>query len=170
MTDNRKELFKQLLDEIDISYKLIYEYDQIPLLYGGNLFYQQETHTIQQIGKNPGITVSEISENTGKTTSACSQIIKKLRQRNAIVQKRNMNNCRQYNLELTDYGWEIYNEHEALDSACFDTYEEQLKGFTEEQLMTTIMVQKKLNEAFKKDVQRSLQKSAGEISEIKEAL
>ena len=169
MADNKKMLLKQLLDEIDISYKLIYEYDQIPLSYGGNLFYQQETHTIQQIGRNPGITVSEIAENTGKTTSACSQIIRKLRERNTIIQKRNMNNCRQYNLELTDYGWEIYNEHEALDSACYDTYEEQLNEFTDEQLETTIMVQKKLNEAFKKDVQRSLQKCNGEIDGVKEA-
>lgn len=157
MTDKQKHLLNRLLDEIDISYKLIYEYDQIPLMYGGMLFYQQETHTIQQIGKNPGITVSEIAENTGKTTSACSQIIKKLRERNAVIQKRNMSNCRQYNLELTDYGWEIFNEHEALDSACFENYEQQLRQFSEEQLNTAIMVQQKLNEAFKKDVKRSLE-------------
>lgn len=157
MTDKQKYLFNQLLDEIDISYKLIYEYDQIPLMYGGMLFYQQETHTIQQIGKNPGITVSEIAENTGKTTSACSQIIKKLRERNVVIQKRNMSNCRQYNLELTDYGWEIFNEHEALDSACFENYEQQLQQFSEEQLNTAIMVQQKLNEAFQKDVKRSLE-------------
>lgn len=161
LDDAVKKKLDELLGEIDISYDLINEYDQIPLMYGGEHFYQQETHTIQQIGRNPGITVSEIAENTGKTTSACSQIIRKLRHKNVVIQKRNEANCRQYNLELTNYGWQIFHEHEALDQKCYKNYEQHMNKFTEDQIENAIEVLRSLNAAFKEDVLRSRKQHEG---------
>ena len=159
--EEKTKLLHNLLSQIDESYELINQYDQIPLTYGDKKFYQAETHTIQLIGKMPGITVSEIAEKTGKTKSACSQIIKKLCLSGTVVQIRNPQNNRQYYLELTDYGWQVYNEHEALDSYCYDNYTKQMEYISIEQLKAAILVQEKLNEVFRHDVDRSLKQSNG---------
>lgn len=157
--DNKRNLLNNLLAVLDESVELINMYDEIPLNYAGRQFYQAETHTIQQIGRQPGITVSEIAENMGKTISACSQIIKKLKAGGAVIQTRNKQNNRQYNLELTDYGWQIFSEHESLDNECYENYVQILKNISVDQLETAITIQTILRDAFKLDVERSLEQN-----------
>ncbi len=95
-----------------------------------------------------------------KTPSASSQIIRKLRKKGLVFQKRNKDNNREYNLFLTDYGWRIYKAHAAVDEECGRRKLKQLSVFSEEELRTYLKIHNVINEGFEADVRQ-----AGKISD-----
>lgn len=151
----RYELFCAMMEEIDLAGRLMNEYDSLPHEYSGEVLYQVESHVIQVIGRNPGTTATEIAQMLGKTTSACSQCIKKLRKKDWIKQVRNEENNRQYNLYLTELGWDIFQKHEQFDQICYERKCEILENFSDEELETYLAIQKKINEGFLDDVKFS---------------
>ena len=118
----KEELYLQIMDGLEKSCRLMAAYDEMPHEYGDSILYQVESHTIERIGITPGITSSELSAGMNKTPSASSQIIRKLRKKGLVFQKRNKDNNREYNLFLTDYGWRIYKAHAAVDEECGGVY------------------------------------------------
>ena len=79
MEDKKFELFYDVMKEMDKAYDLMVEYDSLPHNYGNYVLYQVESHMIDCIGRNAGITITELADDFGKTRSACSQMVKKLR-------------------------------------------------------------------------------------------
>lgn len=162
--DTRYEIFLQMMKEMDKAYDLMEEYDAMPHKYGKENLYQAESHTIEMIGKNQGITVTEIAKRMHKTKSACSQIIRKLRNKGWVDQKRNDENNREYNLFLTEDGWHIFKSHEEIDTLCFSRGMKNLSTFTEEELHLYLKIQKQINVSFRQDVDMS-KKNYQEIEE-----
>lgn len=154
-TSKRYQIFNDLLNALDVGCQLIKEYDAMPHQYGTETLYQVESHVIQMIGKNPSITITMLANAMNKTPSACSQMVKKLKQKNWVKQVRNKNNNCEYNLELTQHGWIVFENHEKLDQACADRNFRNLKNFTDEQLQTYIDIQEHINNSFRKDVEDS---------------
>lgn len=146
------DVFLQLLNQIEETTKLMNEYDELPHNYGQDILYQAESHVIQIIGENKGIKVTDIANIMGKTTSACSQIIRKLRKKDWVRQERNEQNNREYNLSLTEHGWQIYKEHEEFDKRCYRRNFEGIQGFTLEELKICLEFQIKIAEGFRQDV------------------
>lgn len=70
--------------------------------------YQSEIHMIDFIGRNPGLNVSEISEGTGMSISAASQIIKKLCHKNFLAKERYKKEVTVY---LTEDGMKLFEGH-----------------------------------------------------------
>ena len=81
MGKDRDKLFAQLWEAQDEAYDLMYEYDTLPHHYGENIMYQAEGHIIDLIAVYPGITITDLSNILRKTASACSQIVRKLREK-----------------------------------------------------------------------------------------
>ncbi|MEY8233084.1 MarR family transcriptional regulator [Oscillospiraceae bacterium 50-16] len=131
------------------------EYDSLPHHYGGVVLYQAEAYIVNLVGQHPGITVTQLAEILKKTTSACSQIVRKLRAKGFVEQIRNPDNNRLYNLELTQTGAEVFLAHISFNQECQVKTFELLKDFTDEELMVHLRVQRKLNEAYQDDVKRS---------------
>ena len=154
----KEELYLQIMDGLEKSCRLMAAYDEMPHEYGDSILYQVESHTIERIGIAPGITSSELSAGMNKTPSASSQIIRKLRKKGLVFQKRNKDNNREYNLFLTDYGWRIYKAHAAVDEEC--GRRKQLSVFSEEELRTYLKIHNVINEGFEADVRQ-----AGKISD-----
>lgn len=148
----RYKIFCKLMGEMDASYKLMRDYDSFPHKYGDDILYQVETHIIQAIGRKPGIIVTELATLLSKTPSACSQSVRKLRKKGWVEQIRNQDNNREYNLQLTEDGWKIYNEHEKFDQKCYERNCSGLEKFTDEELNTFIEIQKQINKSFQMDV------------------
>lgn len=94
--DNRYGLYAELIDSFDEGCDLCSRYDSMPHQYGGEILYQSEMHFLQAVGDTPNITITVISQQLGKTKSACSQMVRKLIKKNLIVQERNQNNNREY--------------------------------------------------------------------------
>ena len=156
----KEELYLQIMDGLEKSCRLMAAYDEMPHEYGDSILYQVESHTIERIGITPGITSSELSAGMNKTPSASSQIIRKLRKKGLVFQKRNKDNNREYNLFLTDYGWRIYKAHAAVDEECGRRKLKQLSVFSEEELRTYFKIHNVIYEGFEADVRQ-----AGKISD-----
>lgn len=161
----RSELFDELLNTFDEGYELVNKYDAMPHKYGEHTLFQAEMHMLQMVGRTKEATITEIAKALGKTASACSQMVKRLRNKELIRQIRNSENNREYYLELTKDGIELFDLHEKFDNYCIAETFEYISGFSDEELKTYIKVQKKLNEAFKNDVRRSM--DIHDLQEIK---
>lgn len=155
MGAKRTELLAQLWKAQDEAYILMYEYDTLPHHYGENVLYQAEGTMIDLIAANPGITITDLSGILKKTLSACSQTIRKLREKGMVEQIRNQENNRLFNLYLTESGMKVYEEHQAFNKDCQKKMFQLLEQFSDEDLARHVDVQKKINEAYAEDVRRS---------------
>lgn len=149
------EVFNQIMDSLDQNYEYMQIYDSMPHEYGDSVLYQVESHTVEMIGLNPGITATELSIRMGKTASACSQIIRKLKKKELVFQKRNENNSREYNLFLTEHGWKIYYAHALVDKQCGERKKESLSKFSLEELKTYLKINQVINQEFEIDVKQA---------------
>ena len=155
MARNRQELLKKVWDAQDEAYELMVEYDALPHHYGEAILYQAEGEIIDLIAIHPGVTITDLGNILKKTASACSQIVRKLREKGWVEQTRNRENNRVYNLTLTETGMQIYQGHQAFTQNWRDITFELLGDFSDEELETYLRVQEKLNEAYHGDVKRS---------------
>ena len=153
--ERRDTLLQQIWAAQDEAYDLMYEYDSLPHQYGPNTLYQSEAHIIDLVGEAPMITVTELAARLGKTPSACSQVVRKLRAKGWVDQQRNAANNRIFNLRLTESGQRVYQDHTAFNSACQQATFRLLEAFTPEELECHLRVQKALNEAYRNDVKNS---------------
>lgn len=152
---NRNEILEELWAQQDTAFELMTEYDSLPHHYGTDVLYQAEAYVVHEIGKNPNTTTTELASILNKTTSACSQIVKKLVSKGLVEQTRNENNKRVYNLTLTPDGERVYKDHIEFNKMCQGITFELLKEFTEEELLIHTKVQKIINKSYAGDVARS---------------
>lgn len=144
-----------MLEEMDICVSLINEYDSLLHNYGGVVMFQAESQMIKAIGNKPGITASELAKIFNKTNSACSQLIRKLKQKNWVMQIRNKENSREYNLSLTPEGKDIYKKHHEFETRCYERTFKMLDGVSEEEMECYLKIQTKLNQSFQLDIRES---------------
>lgn len=155
MENKRVALFKKIWEAQDVAYDLMAEYDSLPHRYGENTLYQAEAHLIDLIALHPDITITALANILHKTPSACSQIMRKLRDKGWVEQLRNQKNNREFMLRLTDAGQQVYQDHAAFDHYCQELTFRKLEGISDEELEIYLRVQSKLNEAYADDVSRS---------------
>lgn len=145
----------ELLDAFDEGCKYVEEYNSMLHDYNGIILYQAESQFIKKVGETPGITITELSEFFNKTTSACSQLMYRMKQKGFIYQSRNEKNNREYNLFLTEAGEAFYHIHKAFEERCYQRTAKMLSAFSSEELDVYLRVQQKMNESFLLDVTES---------------
>ena len=158
MRDKREELLNKIWKAQDEAYALMYEYDSLPHCYGETVLYQAEAYIVNLIGEYQDITTTELALILGKTASACSQIIHKLKNKELVEQIRNEENNRLYNLRLTEKGKKHYQAHVEFNRYCQELTFARINLFSDKELEIHLKVQEKINEAYKEDVQRSKEK------------
>lgn len=153
--EERYHIFNKLIDSIDIGTGYITEYDAQLHDYNGTILYQAEAKVIKEVGNQPGITISELAAQKDKTTSAYSQLIRKMKAKGWIEQKRNDQNNREYKLFLSEEGEKIFHGHQKFEEFCYRRTFSMLDEFSVEDLNIFIRIQEKLNESFRCDVEDS---------------
>ena len=102
------------------AYRLINIYNSTlkkPRTYSGGLvLYPAQSHMIEIIGEDEGITATEIAAEFMITKGAVSQIISFLEQKELIVKKPSEKSGRATGLFLSDSGRAVLNEHRELHS------------------------------------------------------
>lgn len=156
MGSNKYDLFLKLIEAFDKGCKYVDDYNALLHNYGGVIMYQAESQFIRQIGLNPGITITELAAIFDKTKSACSQLMRRMKEKGWIYQERNKENNREFRLFLTEAGQKIYVNHREFEDACYQRTINMLDAFSEKELQTYIDIQKQLNKAFKLDVEESI--------------
>ena len=126
-------LYEELLQKIEKLITRIESMHTPALSFGtGVLMHQKEIHTVQAIGRHPGINVTKLAEYTGVTKGAVSQTIKKLTRKGLVKRTHAPGNAKEVVLELTELGWVGFYNHEKFHMDTFNVarehYGEQLKN------------------------------------------
>jgi DNA-binding MarR family transcriptional regulator len=126
-------LYEEILQKIEKLITKIESMHTPALSFGtGILMHQKEIHTVQAIGRNPGINVTKLAEHIGVTKGAVSQTIKKLTRKGLLKRTHAPGNAKEVVLELTDLGWVGFRNHEKFHMETFNIaqeyYGEQLKN------------------------------------------
>lgn len=83
-----------------------------PRSYGTEILLTRvEVHTIDSIGKNNGINVTQLALYQGVTKGAISQMIDKLSKKELVIKSLSPKTENEVVLELTTRGWIVYAEH-----------------------------------------------------------
>jgi DNA-binding MarR family transcriptional regulator len=86
----------------------------------GVLMHTKEIHTVQAIGRHPGINVTKLAEYGGVTKGAVSQTINKLVKKGLVRKTRIFGNDKEVILELTDLGRIGFQNHEKFHMDTLD--------------------------------------------------
>ena len=107
------ELYEEILQKLE---KVITKVESIhtpSFSFGtGVLMHTKEIHTVQAIGRNPGINITMLAKQTGVTKGAVSQTINKLVRKGLVKKSHPPGNDKEVVLGLTDLGWIGFNNHE----------------------------------------------------------
>ena len=153
--EERYQVFCDAITALDEGVELINAYDALLHDYDGEKMFQAESQMIKAIGSSQGVTAARLADRFGKTASACSQLIRKLKNKGWVFQQRNPENSREYHLFLSDAGMKIFEKHHRFETACYQRTFEMLGDSTKEELQTYIRIQQCLNRAFALDVEES---------------
>lgn len=100
----------------------------------GELLYPSEMNMIEAIGKQTGITVTELCIAFGVTKGAVSQTVSKLNARGYVQKDRNEAYTREIILSLTVKGKEIFEKHEQFHRKMDQSLEQLILGIPKEKL------------------------------------
>lgn len=110
------------VEAVDILHQIAYLYTNTKTShdYGtGEDYTSVEVHTLKQIADNPGITVTEMAVNYGKTKGAISQILKKLEEKGLVYRNSDPYNDNKALLYITEKGKLLDEIHRKYDEEYF---------------------------------------------------
>ena len=126
-------IYEEILEKLEKIIMLTESMHTPSLSFGtGKLMHTKEIHTIQAIGRYPGINVTRLAEQMAVTKGAVSQTISKLVKKGLVRKRKIFGNRKEVVLELTDLGWIGYNNHEKFHMDTLGVarqyYGDQLQG------------------------------------------
>lgn len=131
--DDMKD-YKKIIKLYFSSVKGFNEFESVPRDFGtGDLLFSSEIHTLQAIGKNPEINLTDLSILLDISKSGTSKFIRKLLEKDLIVKGRPLNNKKEVIYTLTEKGRIAYQSHEAFDKKMFGTIHDILSELTDEE-------------------------------------
>lgn len=107
----------------------------------GVKFTRPEIHTINAVGKRPGINITELAKMQGVTKGAVSQMIYKLVRKGYVTKNTSPNSDSEVSLGLTEAGKVAYDAHRAYHRQTNGTFFALLKQLPDDsyQKMVDIM-------------------------------
>ncbi len=111
----------------------------------GTPLYLKELLTIKIIGKNPGINVTGVAERMHITRGAVSQTVSKLVRKKLIRKTHSEDNAKEIFLQLTDFGWTVFNAREKMTRDFIDIAQRSLGDDFQPRLDMLISVMSTIN-------------------------
>ena len=122
------ERFYRLMNKLNELEKSAYDFGV------DEKMYPAEIHTIEAIGKNSGLNVTELAKKLCITKGAVSQMIGKLKKRDFINKVRSMDNDKEVLLILTDKGKKAFEGHEQFHNTMYVDFAGLLKDIHKEKI------------------------------------
>jgi len=144
-------IYEEILQKLEKVIVMMESMHTPSLSFGtGVLMHTKEIHTIQAIGRHPGINVTKLAEHAGVTKGAVSQTINKL-VRKGLVRKTHLpGNDKEVVLELTNLGEIGFKNHEKFHmdtlNMAREYYGDQLESKLERIDLAVDDIYKMLNE------------------------
>jgi DNA-binding MarR family transcriptional regulator len=114
--------YKKIIELYFKSMRGFNEFESIPRDFGtGDLLYSSEIHTLQAIGNNANVNLTELAEKLDISKSGTSKFVKKLLEKNLITKSKQLNNKKEVVFNLTKMGLIAYIRHEEFDKEAFNS-------------------------------------------------
>lgn len=125
--------------------------EQKPRKYGiKELLYRSEVHTIEAIGKNNKINVTQLAQYLGITKGAVSQMIDKLIKKDLVNKKMISDTENEVSLELTEKGTIVYNGHEEYHKEFYAEISKRLSHLSDNSIETVLGILSELEQLLDK--------------------
>lgn len=135
------------MESLYTYFRIIQNYQNTPRNYGiDELLFLTEAHTIEVIGKNPGLSLNELAEKTHRTKSAMSMLIKSLAEKGLVKRARDVDDNRRYIITLTDKGQRVFDFHNNLDNENYEYVIKQINEFAAVDIKDLEITAKVLND------------------------
>ncbi len=76
------------------------------------MVYRSEIHALVEIGKFPGLNVTELAEKLMITKGAITQVTKKLEKKSLIIRTKDLNNDKEIGHYVTEKGKQLHKQHD----------------------------------------------------------
>ena len=96
----------------------------------------KESHTIQAIGEDGSIKITDLGVHFGVTKSAASQIVAKLEKKGYVRKTTSQYNNKELKLQLTPLGWRAFDAHEKCHGQHMADITGRLEAFSLSQVAT----------------------------------
>lgn len=110
-------------------------WEKKPRHYGTeDLLYRSEVHTIEAIGKNNKINVTELAQYLGITKGAVSQMVDKLIKKDMVIKRMVSETENEVSLELTEKGSLVFKGHEEYHKELYAEIGKKINFLSDENI------------------------------------
>jgi DNA-binding MarR family transcriptional regulator len=135
--ETKEDLIKTTIHDLLRIAKMYSRIEQMPVpIEEGMEVTTREAHTIQAIGKNEPMSVTQLASYFGITKSAASQMVSKLTKRSFLLKKQAAHSNKEFELSLTPLGWKAFRAHEQFHGKDLADLVERLSAFSLSQIAT----------------------------------
>jgi DNA-binding MarR family transcriptional regulator len=96
----------------------------------------REAHTIEAVGENEPMSVTQVATYFGITKSAASQMVARLTQKGFLIKKQAVHSNKEFELSLTQLGWRAFRAHEQFHGEDKADLVDRLSAFSLSQIAT----------------------------------
>jgi DNA-binding MarR family transcriptional regulator len=145
--DDKRKLFQDIAAQFVRVMNMYNALEKTPLDFGTNeLLYPSEIHTIEAIGKNHGVNVTELGNTLGVTKGAVSQKIARLVRKGLVVKVKAPFSEKEVSLKLTDKGWMAFQGHEKFHMKIYADFIKHIETFSVDEMRRFGEMMKKLGD------------------------
>ena len=135
--ETKEELIKATIREFLRIAKMYSRIEEMPIPIDDGLeVTTREAHTIQAVGGNEPISVTQLAPYFGITKSAASQMVSKLTKRGFLLKKKAVHSNKEFELSLTPLGRRAYRAHEQFHGKDMADLVDRLSAFSLSQIAT----------------------------------
>lgn len=135
--ETKEDIIKATIRELLRIAKMYSRIEELPIpIDEGMVVTTREAHTVQAVGDNEPISVTQIASCFGITKSAASQMVSKLTKRRFLLKKQAVHSNKEYELSLTPLGRRAYQAHEQFHGGDMADLIDRLSAFSLSQIAT----------------------------------
>lgn len=150
---DKKELIKSTIRELLRISTMYQRIEEMPIPVDSETEVStREAHTIQAIGENQKMSVTQVADHFGITKSGASQMVKKLTQKGFLLKRQAAHSNKEFELSLTPLGWKAFQAHERLHGKDFNQLIDGLASFSISQIATLSVLMESLGTIMEKRI------------------
>lgn len=133
---DRLKAFYELMDSHHELTQFLVKYLNTPRKYStDDDIYMIEMHLLDAIGRNEGISITELGNLVKRTPGAISQLVNKLEKKGFLEKRIDTGTPKVRNLYLTSKGWKAFDFHKQLDRENYSRVLEELHHFSADEFI-----------------------------------
>jgi DNA-binding MarR family transcriptional regulator len=146
--ENKEDLIRATIRELMRIARLFGRVEEMPVPVTGDLSVStREAHTVEAVGEQEYLSVTQLAAHFGITKSAASQMVSKLVKRGFVAKKQAAHSNKEYELFLTPLGREVCDAHERFHGEDMNALVSRLSVFSLSQIATLSVLLEALGSA-----------------------